>query len=127
MKTLKFSAKFSAAALAAGLLVWAGGAVAGQPVVERAADIESSDLLGAAVASDVLKRERGMSGLAIASQEAEQNVINVINAEGNLTLEAGQIVLGADAVVGSSFNVFSFNTGMNATTNIQFLMNVYIE
>ncbi len=127
MKTLKFSAKFSALALAAGLLVWAGGAVAEQPAVERAADIESSDLLGAAVATDVLKRERGMSGLAIASQEAQQNVINVINAEGGLTLEAGQIVLGADAVVGSSFNVFSFNTGMNATTNIQFLMNVYIE
>jgi len=54
-------------------------------------------------------------------------VTNTITSTGDLFLEAGQVMLQPGAVANSSFNVFAFNTGMNVTTNIQFLLNVYIE
>jgi hypothetical protein len=67
-----------------------------------------------------------MSGLVVGTQEAEQNVINKISADGDLTLEAGMVMLDPGALVDSNMNMIGINTGQNAVMNFQFLVNVYM-
>ena len=121
-----YGMKFAVVALVAGLLSWAGPVAAAELSAKGSAGLDSADLLGAAVPTDVLEGERGMSGLVVGTQEAEQNVINKIKADGDLTLEAGMVVLDPGALVDSNMNMIGINTGQNAVMNFQFLVNVYL-
>jgi hypothetical protein len=121
-----YGMKFAVVALAAGLFAWTGPVAAAELSAKGSTELGSADLLGTAVSADVLKSERGMSGLVVGTQEAEQNVINKISADGDLTLEAGMVMLDPGALVDSNMNMIGINTGQNAVMNFQFLVNVYM-
>ena len=126
MDTMIKQMKLFAVALAAGLFIWAGGAMAGEPLAK-----EDTLSLGPAVSTDELKTESGMInigaiGIADAEQNAEQNITNSIASDGSVEMWNGEVTMDPGAINTNTMTIVATNTGNNVVMSNQILLNLNI-
>ena len=118
--------KLYAAALAAGVFIWANGAMADETLAK-----DESLSLGPAVSTDELKAESGMIdigaiGIADAEQNADQKVLNVIKSDAGLDINSGNVTVDPNAINTNTMTIIANNSGHNVVMNNQLLINMTI-